>query len=78
MLRKAGISNLDQLESAVHDVDELAVTGTLRATYLATAVRRLDDALLVSLGNRWIDIETDSNRKDTLRHKLKAARQMDR
>lgn len=70
LLLEAGIDSLDELSAVLADVDNTVVTAAMGYKYPPGAVRRLDDDLLVSLGERYVALSGNERRREPLRVRL--------
>lgn len=70
LLLEAGIDSLDELSRVLGDVDNTAVTAAMDYKFPPGAVRRLDDDLLVSLGERYVALPGNERRREPLRARL--------
>ncbi|MFX0539781.1 GTP pyrophosphokinase [Ornithinimicrobium sp. Y1847] len=74
LLLQLGIDSLDELTAMLGDVDSDAVTAAMGYHYPPGAVRRLDDDLLVQLGERYVDLPGNERRREPLLGRLARAR----
>lgn len=65
-----GITSLKDLGEIVRPVDTATLMQRMDYRYPPGAVRRLDDALLWALGERYVDLQTNRERVDALRTRL--------
>ncbi|MDO5740307.1 MAG: GTP pyrophosphokinase [Ornithinimicrobium sp.] len=70
LLLELGIDSLDALSALLGDVDSSTVTNAMGYKYPPGAVRRLDDDLLVSLGDRYVELPGNERRREPLRVRL--------
>jgi ppGpp synthetase/RelA/SpoT-type nucleotidyltranferase len=70
LLLELGITSLDELAAVIASVDTEAVNTRLGYRYPPGAVRRLDDALLVVFGERYLDLHGNAHRVPLLRARL--------
>ena len=74
LLLEAGIDSLEELSAVLSAVDNTAVTAAMGYKYPPGAVRRLDDDLLVSLGEGYVALPGNERRREQLRVRLGRAR----
>ena len=75
LLASCGVSNFDQLESIVTQIDSDAVNAAMQHQFAAGQVRRLDDDLLAAMGRDYIQRSTqNADRGDVLRARLEKLR----
>lgn len=65
-----GITSLKDLGDIVRPVDTATLMERMDYRYPPGAVRRLDDALLWALGERYVELQTNRERVDALRTRL--------
>ncbi len=65
-----GITSLKDLGEIVRPVDTATLMERMDYRYPPGAVRRLDDALLWALGERYVELQTNRERVDALRSRL--------
>ena len=65
-----GITSLKDLGDIVRPVDTATLMERMDYRYPPGAVRRLDDALLWALGERYVELQTNRERVDALRSRL--------
>ncbi|GAA1172392.1 bifunctional ribonuclease/(p)ppGpp synthase [Ornithinimicrobium humiphilum] len=70
LLLELGITSLKELGSVLQEVDSAAITEQMAYKYPPGAVRRLDDALLASFGERYVALHGNAHRVDLLRARL--------
>ena len=70
LLPELGITSIDELESAIADVDSAAVSERMGYKYPPGAVRRLDDALLAVFGERYLALTGNEHRVAALEGRL--------
>ncbi|BBZ31667.1 bifunctional ribonuclease/(p)ppGpp synthase [Mycolicibacterium confluentis] len=75
LLVELGVDSLDDLESALADVDGAAVNTALAYRYPAGAVRRLDDVLLAAFGRRYLELSGNAHRVALLEARLERLRE---
>ena len=74
LLLELGIVSLDELGSVLRAVDADAITGRMAYRYPPGAVRRLDDALLSTFGERYVGLSGNAHREPALRARLEKLR----
>lgn len=75
ILGRLGIRSAAELSSLLAEVDSTAVQAAMNHRFPAGMVRRLDDDLLVSLGEEYVELFEDEERRlKILRSRLKALR----
>lgn len=67
LLAELGITALDRLATVLAGVDSDALTAQMGYRYPPAAVRRLDDALLATYGERYISLHGNEHRTEQLR-----------
>ncbi len=70
LLLELGIVSLDELAGVLRAVDAHAVAGRMGYRYPPGAVRRLDDALLSTFGERYVGLSGNAHREPALRARL--------
>jgi hypothetical protein len=70
LLLELGITSLDELGDVLRATDEAAILERMGYRYPPGAVRRLDDALLATYGERYIGLPGNSHRVAALRTRL--------
>jgi ppGpp synthetase/RelA/SpoT-type nucleotidyltranferase len=75
LLLQLGIGSLDELGALLVDVDSAAVTAAMGYKYPPGAVRRLDDDLLASTGQRYVDLPGNARRREALLARLGKVRE---
>ena len=70
LLLELGITSLAELGGVLAGVDSAALNEQMGYKYPPGAVRRLDDALLASFGERYLELDTNSHRVGLLRARL--------
>ncbi len=70
LLLELGITSLADLATRLRAVDGEALTARMRYRYPPGAVRRLDDALLWSLGEEYVELRGNADRVPALRSRL--------
>jgi predicted RNase H-like nuclease/ppGpp synthetase/RelA/SpoT-type nucleotidyltranferase len=70
LLLELGITTLVELADVLRDVDESAIRERMAYRYPPAAVRRLDDALLASFGQRYVDLHANAHRRPLLQARL--------
>jgi len=70
LLLELGITSLSELATSLRSVDEGALASRMAYQYPPGAVRRLDDALLWSYGDAYVELAGNSHRTDALRERL--------
>jgi len=70
LLLEVGIDSLDELTAGLRNVDSDAVTAAMGYKYPPGAVRRLDDDLLAAYGGRYLDLPTNTRRREALAGRL--------
>ena len=69
-LLELGITSLDELGEVLRSTDEAAILERMDYRYPPGAVRRLDDALLATYGERYIGLHGNAHRVGALRTRL--------
>jgi ppGpp synthetase/RelA/SpoT-type nucleotidyltranferase len=70
LLLELGITSLDELGEVLRSTDEAAILERMDYRYPPGAVRRLDDALLATYGERYIRLHGNAHRVAALRTRL--------
>jgi ppGpp synthetase/RelA/SpoT-type nucleotidyltranferase len=70
LLLELGITSVDELGSLLEAVDTEAISARMGYRYPPGAVRRLDDALLATYGDRYIGLHLNDQRAGLLRARL--------
>jgi ppGpp synthetase/RelA/SpoT-type nucleotidyltranferase len=70
LLLELGITSLDELGEVLRSTDEAAILERMDYRYPPGAVRRLDDALLATYAERYIDLHGNAHRVAALRTRL--------
>ncbi len=70
LLLELGIVSLDELSGVLRSVDADALTERMGYRYPPGAVRRLDDALLGTFGERYVSLSGNAHREPSLRARL--------
>jgi ppGpp synthetase/RelA/SpoT-type nucleotidyltranferase len=70
LLLELGITSLDELSATLRDIDTVAVTERMGYRYPAGAVRRLDDDLLATVGEPYLQLHGNAHRVEGLRARL--------
>jgi predicted RNase H-like nuclease/ppGpp synthetase/RelA/SpoT-type nucleotidyltranferase len=70
LLLELGVTSLDELGEVLRAVDEDAIRDRMDYRYPPGAVRRLDDALLATYGERYVGLPGNSHRVAALRARL--------
>ena len=70
LLLELGIGSTDALRIVLDSVDEDELTRRMGYRYPPGAVRRLDDALLAIFGDRYLTLDGNTRRADTLRGRM--------
>jgi predicted RNase H-like nuclease len=70
LLLELGITSLDQLGDVLREVDGDAIAARMDYRYPPAAVRRLDDALLWTHREAFVDLRGNEHRRDALRSRL--------
>jgi hypothetical protein len=70
LLLELGITSLDELGDVLRATDEEAIRTRMDYRYPPGAVRRLDDALLATYGERYVALHGNSHRVAALRTRL--------
>ena len=65
-----GITSLAELGEVLRPVDAAAINERMDYRYPPGAVRRLDDALLVAFGERYVGLHGNAHREASLRARL--------
>jgi ppGpp synthetase/RelA/SpoT-type nucleotidyltranferase len=74
LLLELGITSLDELSTVLDGVDGDAINRAMGYRYPAGAVRRLDDALLASFGDRYVNLHGNAHRKELLENRFERLR----
>jgi hypothetical protein len=74
LLLELGVTSLDELDTLLSSVDSEAINETMGYRYPAGAVRRLDDALLAVLGDRYLALQGNAHRVPQLQARLEKLR----
>jgi predicted RNase H-like nuclease/ppGpp synthetase/RelA/SpoT-type nucleotidyltranferase len=74
LLLELGVTSLDELDTLLSSVDSEAINETMGYRYPAGAVRRLDDALLAVLGERYLALQGNAHRVPQLQARLEKLR----
>ena len=70
LLLELGITSLDELGDVLRATDEDAIRDRMDYRYPPGAVRRLDDALLATYGERYVALHGNAHRVAALRTRL--------
>ena len=70
LLLELGITSLDELGDVLRATDEAVIRERMDYRYPPGAVRRLDDALLATYGERYVDLHGNAHRVAALRTRL--------
>lgn len=70
LLLELGITSFDELAEVLGNVDEAGLAQRMDYRYPPGAVRRLDDALLASFGERYVDLHGNAHRSELLGQRL--------
>lgn len=70
LLLELGIDSLDELSAGLRDIDSDQVTAAMGYKYPPGAVRRLDDDLLAAYRERFLDLPTNTRRREALAARL--------
>ncbi|WP_344253002.1 helix-turn-helix domain-containing protein [Terrabacter carboxydivorans] len=70
LLLELGITSVDALAEVIEPVDGADLIERMGYKYPPGAVRRLDDALLATLGTRYLDLEGNAHRRASLEARL--------
>ena len=70
LLLELGITSLDELGDVLRAVDDDAIRDRMAYRYPPGAVRRLDDALLATYGERYVGLHGNAHRVAALRTRL--------
>jgi predicted RNase H-like nuclease/ppGpp synthetase/RelA/SpoT-type nucleotidyltranferase len=70
LLLELGVTSLDELATLLASVDSATLTSRMGYRYPPGAVRRLDDALLASFGERYVTLHGNAHREGLLRTRL--------
>ena len=70
LLPELGLHTLADLGAVLAGVDDEAIVTTMGYRYPPGAVRRLDDALLASFGERYVDLPGNAHRRALLQTRL--------
>ena len=71
LLAQLGIRSLSDLDAVLESVDEDVVRRRMGYRQPARAIRRLDDALLAVFGERYVELEGNSHRRERLAARLR-------
>lgn len=74
LLLELGITSFDELAEVLRRADEPAITAAMDYRHPPGAVRRLDDALLWVLEERYLDLHGNAHRRDGLAVRLERLR----
>ncbi|MEQ4547345.1 DUF429 domain-containing protein, partial [Nocardioides kribbensis] len=74
LLLELGITSLDELATALRPVADLDLNARMDYRYPPGAVRRLDDALLASFGQTYVDLHGNAHRVALLASRLERLR----
>jgi len=74
LLGELGILTLDNLEELLTNLDTDAVNQKMDYRFPAGAVRRLDDALLATFGDRYVELAGNAHRVALLQTRLERLR----
>jgi ppGpp synthetase/RelA/SpoT-type nucleotidyltranferase len=77
LLLELGITSLDELGDVLRTTDEAAIRDRMDYRYPPGAVRRLDDALLATYGERYVALHGNAHRVAALRTRLDKLRGAD-
>ncbi|WP_029431864.1 DUF429 domain-containing protein [Blastococcus sp. URHD0036] len=70
LLLELGVTSLVELGEVLRGVDDSGITARMDYRYPPGAVRRLDDALLASFGQRYVDLHGNADRRTALTTRL--------
>jgi putative GTP pyrophosphokinase len=70
LVLELGIASLEELEEVLREVDHQRIHERMAYKYPPGAVRRLDDALLATFGERYVNLVRNADRVDLLRARL--------
>jgi ppGpp synthetase/RelA/SpoT-type nucleotidyltranferase len=70
LLLELGITSLDELGEVLRATDEVSIRDRMDYRYPPGAVRRLDDALLATYGERYVALHGNAHRAPALRTRL--------
>ena len=70
LLLELGVTSLGELSEVLVGVDETEINARMDYRYPPGAVRRLDDALLASYAQAYVDLHGNAHRVDLLRARL--------
>jgi predicted RNase H-like nuclease/ppGpp synthetase/RelA/SpoT-type nucleotidyltranferase len=70
LLLELGITSLDELGEVLRSVDEAAISARMDYRHPPGAVRRLDDALLCTYAERFVELHGNAHRRDGLAARL--------
>jgi len=70
LLLELGVTSLDELATLLEGVDSAAINARMEYRYPPGAVRRLDDALLATFGERYLGLHGNAHREALLRTRL--------
>jgi ppGpp synthetase/RelA/SpoT-type nucleotidyltranferase len=70
LLLELGIDSLDELDAVLGSVDADAINAAMAYRFPPGAVRRLDDVLLATFGQRYIELQGNSHRVPLLENRF--------
>jgi ppGpp synthetase/RelA/SpoT-type nucleotidyltranferase len=76
LLLELGITSLDELGEVLRAADETVISERMDYRYPPGAVRRLDDALVATYGERYVELHGNAHRVAALRTRLDKLREL--
>jgi predicted RNase H-like nuclease/ppGpp synthetase/RelA/SpoT-type nucleotidyltranferase len=74
LLLELGVTTLEELAEVLRATDEQAIQVRMDYRYPPGAVRRLDDALLATFGDRYVGLHSNAHRRELLTARLERLR----
>lgn len=74
LLLELGITTVDALDDVLRGLDNVDITTRMGYKYPPGAVRRLDDSLLASFGERYVTLDGNAHRRASLETRLEKLR----